>query len=307
MRRTQLEVTMAELETSPLAGGTVHSFSVDASAVGNHEASECLLALIRRQGFGCTRLDRFWRSLVDASITPPEGLLVLGDLSAVAKRSMGVNPHRFAAAVRKTRPYFIVLVRTRTDRHYISAVDELLRVSAMRATICCTPETDFLTCLLKAASALEPDSLIDLRCSPVTRELWIEFGDGLFGSISLARVMPEEEIEDLVLHTATVGDNGNTVEISKKNGDLFRIDASSLRETLSGARRPLAPHTRVGNCVRSARIRAGVSQSMLAEKTGMHQTRISRLEHGQHCPRLDTLERVATVLGCSVAELLSEG
>lgn len=309
---------MAEpLVSSPVDGKST-SFSVDASAIGDCQAAECLLALIRKLGFGCTRFDRFWRSFADESPDfregcSPEGVLVLGDLAILARRYARISIHRWVASVRETRPYFIGLIRTKMDRQYINVAEDLFRACDMRATICRTPETDFPECLIKAASALDPDSLVDVRYSPRTRELWVEFSDGVFGSVILSRLGLHKGARGLMLQTATVGDNGAAVEVLRRDGGLFRIDASAVRDALPGACRPVAPHASVGvphvpvgDRVRSARERAGVSQSVLAMKTGIHQTRISRLEHGRHCPRLDTLERVATVLGCSVTELLSE-
>jgi DNA-binding XRE family transcriptional regulator len=285
----------------------MHSFTVDVSDVGDRGVSESLLALIRKHGFGCTRLDRFWHSFSNLAGKPAQGVLVLGDLGALARHYSLVGPHRWVAAVREARPFFIGLVRTRMDRRYVGITEELLRASDMRATICVTPETDFEDCLQKAASALEPDFLLDVRYSPLTRELWVHFGDGLFGSVTLYRLGLHEQMEDLVLQTVTVVDNGAAVEMLRKSGDPFRVDASFLRGALSGSRRcQPALHVRAGDRVRSARIRAGVSQTTLAARTGIHQTRISRIEHGVHRPRLDTLERMARVLGCSVIELLSE-
>jgi transcriptional regulator with XRE-family HTH domain len=63
----------------------------------------------------------------------------------------------------------------------------------------------------------------------------------------------------------------------------------------------------VGDRVRSARSRAGISQSELAIETGIQQAQVSRLERGHHSPRLYTLKRVAAALGCTPSELLSDG
>ena len=53
----------------------------------------------------------------------------------------------------------------------------------------------------------------------------------------------------------------------------------------------------VGSAVRAARRRAGLSQVELAERTGMTQPAIARLERGLVSPTVMTLDRVARALG----------
>ena len=54
---------------------------------------------------------------------------------------------------------------------------------------------------------------------------------------------------------------------------------------------------RVGSEVRQARERAGVSQMMLAEKCGMRQSALSRIERGATNPTVETLDDIAKALG----------
>jgi DNA-binding XRE family transcriptional regulator len=58
----------------------------------------------------------------------------------------------------------------------------------------------------------------------------------------------------------------------------------------------------VGERIRSLRIRAGLTQSQLAEKSGLPQSHISRLEIGKHSPSRATIEKIATALGLPVSE-----
>ena len=53
----------------------------------------------------------------------------------------------------------------------------------------------------------------------------------------------------------------------------------------------------VGSAVRAARKRAGMSQVELAERTGMTQPAIARVERGSNSPTVITLERIARALG----------
>ena len=56
----------------------------------------------------------------------------------------------------------------------------------------------------------------------------------------------------------------------------------------------------VGSTVRAARRRAGLSQVELAERTGMTQPAIARLERGLVSPTVVTLDRVARALGAEL-------
>lgn len=62
--------------------------------------------------------------------------------------------------------------------------------------------------------------------------------------------------------------------------------------------------TLIGQRLREARKRRGLTQVEMARRTGIHQPNIARLEAGRHTPALETLERLATAIGCPLAELL---
>ena len=61
----------------------------------------------------------------------------------------------------------------------------------------------------------------------------------------------------------------------------------------------------VGETLRTAREKAGLTQTQLGKRTGLDQAVVSRLETGRNRPRIDTLRRIAQGLGLSVSELLS--
>lgn len=58
--------------------------------------------------------------------------------------------------------------------------------------------------------------------------------------------------------------------------------------------------------VRTLREAAGLTQAELAERSGVSQTWISRLERGQENPTLATLRRLAAAFGVRVTDLLDE-
>jgi DNA-binding XRE family transcriptional regulator len=62
----------------------------------------------------------------------------------------------------------------------------------------------------------------------------------------------------------------------------------------------------LGCKVRRLRIDAGFSQQVLAEKSGIFRTYLSRLESGSANPTISVLEALATNLHVEVAELFRE-
>lgn len=58
--------------------------------------------------------------------------------------------------------------------------------------------------------------------------------------------------------------------------------------------------------VRALRQEAGLSQAELADRVGVSQTWISRLELGQGNPTLSTLNRLAEAFDVRIADLLEE-
>ena len=59
----------------------------------------------------------------------------------------------------------------------------------------------------------------------------------------------------------------------------------------------------VGGRIKCFRESAGLTQEQLAERSGLPQSHISRLERGHHSPSFVTLERIALALGIDVSEL----
>lgn len=61
---------------------------------------------------------------------------------------------------------------------------------------------------------------------------------------------------------------------------------------------------RFGRNLLRCRRSAGLSQERLAAAAGMHRTEVGYLEHGQRCPRIDTLVKLACALTVPTDELL---
>lgn len=57
---------------------------------------------------------------------------------------------------------------------------------------------------------------------------------------------------------------------------------------------------RIGQRIAELRMQQGMTQIQLSDVTGIHQPNIVRIEAGRYAANLDTLERIAKALGCTV-------
>lgn len=63
-------------------------------------------------------------------------------------------------------------------------------------------------------------------------------------------------------------------------------------------------HREIAERVRSARLQASLTQSELAERAGLERKSVNRIENNQLSPTIDTLVRIAVVLGCTTSSLV---
>ena len=74
-------------------------------------------------------------------------------------------------------------------------------------------------------------------------------------------------------------------------------------EQSSGAIARMDVRKRVGRNVRRLRDESGLTQEVLADKAGIHQTYLSGVEGGKRNPSVMVLERIAHGLGVDIARL----
>ena len=239
----------------------------------------------------------------------PQRTLVMGDLARIWFHFSACDQSTWVASVRRARPYFLAFLRTNDDRRSAPLIDDLMRSCDQRLLVCGDlAETEQLeACIHEALVALDPESLTDVRYSSATDAFWIQFGDGLGGSTSLADLGIKDLRDELVLESGIPGDRGSTMIVTRTDGSPFEIDSASLRSVLdSEFRQQLrdtahASNATVGARVRSARKAAGITQRELGRRAGLDQAVISNLETGKHDPRAETLRRLARALDLSLA------
>ncbi len=288
--------------------------SVDYSGIGSRRAQDRVRACLGSLGLDGRELTGFWEEFCGSSPEPtiPDRTLVMGDLARIWLHFSACDQSAWVASVRRARPYFLAFIRTNNDRRSVSLIDDLMRSCDQRLLVCGDlDETRQLeACIYEALAALDPESLTDVRYSSVTDSFWIQFGDGLSGSISLADLGIDDLRDVLVLESGIPGNRGAVMILTRTDGSPFEIDSASLRSVLdSEFRRQLQDATlesnaTVGARVRAARKAAGITQYELGQRTGLDQAVISNLETGKHDPRSDTLRRLAQALNLSLAGLL---
>lgn len=80
---------------------------------------------------------------------------------------------------------------------------------------------------------------------------------------------------------------------SDKKKELKSIDPIRMNE--------LEAVAQLVNAIHQRRIEMGWTQKELAEKVGLHQESIARIENGGSIPRLDTVFRLALALGMKIS------
>jgi len=60
----------------------------------------------------------------------------------------------------------------------------------------------------------------------------------------------------------------------------------------------------LGENLRRARERLGITQEEVGHRSGVHPTEVSRIEAGKRDPRISTLERLAKAVGVPPSDLL---
>lgn len=299
-----------------MESATASAVSVDLTEIGRKDTRDWLRGSFEASGRAWRDFTRFWdHFLAGGTEAIPDRTLVIGDLSRLAKRYRSAGAHEWVTSVRRARPIFLALVRTRRDEGVASLVDDMVRDSDLRMIVCRdTQEGDELQhCLAEALRALEPDSVLEVRYSPARDNLWLQFSDGLSGTVEWSDLAVADLRRELVAESACVGSDGRTVELTRVDGNLFEIDSAAIRATLdrefaAAVAEEVADSAELaGLRLRQARQDAGLTQVELSRRTDIDQAVISRLERGRHHPRLDTLRRIAGALNMSVSRLLAGG
>lgn len=302
---------MVKMENDLISRDTLN---VDVSSVANSRVRHELRAALDRLSRETRETDHFWPLFSDGGPrSVPANMLVCADLSHIVRSYQAMERYHWIARIRETRPFILAFIRTQRDEQYVRWADELVRSSDLRVSVCHFRRSQswLSDCLDGAVTSLDPESVLEIRYSRSDSSLWIEFGDGLSGSVRPSDLGFDDPGE-LRLETAAIGPHPSMVQVLDRAGSVIDIDSGSIRALLDPpfarkiAVEAQASSLNLGERVRAQRLRRGVTQAQLAERTGLDQAILSKLERGKHQPRWDTIQRYAQGLELSPEALLSQ-
>ncbi len=215
---------------------------------------------------------------------------------------------------------FVFLVRTANDRRRLGDPEIAMRLGDERFFLCDMSSLSsgsarrreaFLTSYFRALiDRIAPDRVRSAKFSPMDRTLWLEFGDGLERCVAWADLAFAKRL-DFEPVSASAASGGQAVMLLGADGRAIDVDAGALRAAVDPDRREgtlasdNAQRSAVGRRLRALRDERGLSQDVLAARSGIPQESLSRLENGKRDPRLDTLRKLAAGLGMDLAGVLA--
>ncbi len=297
----------------PVGSATI---AYDATPVGS--------AVLRRhiqdalEKLSLTRREDAWRCLMQSAGRrfPDAPTLIIGDLNRL-RAAEGLD----LLAASPASMSFVVLVRTLLDTKLFRQPDIALQLrddaflvldlrDCTRANEAACAER-LSECFRAVVQRLQPGRVRAARYSFDDGVLWLEFGDGLERAVEWAGLSTLSRLPFTPV-SAAVREHGQSVRLVAIDGSEYDIDAGALRSAVDARhrqatrRRHAAERVEVGKRIRGIRERLGLSQEEVAERSGVPQESLSRIENGHRDPRLDTLRRLACALEMDVSALLAE-
>jgi len=299
--------------------GVSDGLYVDLTRIGAVSFRKAIKRELASLGYQPKPFAHFWASLESGNAGAiPANLVVMADLSRLAEAFADARRNVWRMCVRQSRVLLVAFLRGRSDIRCADTVDEIRRASEGRLRVCTAHKPLSSHLRQHLADALEfsdPETLVDVRFSEPDRTVWLEFADGLRRVLSWSTLSSamnlDRERPALRPETIRIGDHPETLELLDVRGREFQIDSAAIRALLDTrlAKNVYAASeaaaASLGDRLRLGRESSRLTQSQLADRSGLTQEMISNLERGKHQPRFETLEKYAKGLGLSVAALLA--
>jgi DNA-binding XRE family transcriptional regulator len=293
--------------------------NIDFTEIKEKRSKNAIKGLIEDKDFHFSELYNFWYHFEKDENDVIENAIVFIDLYSLIKHLERINKERWTYKVKKSRPYFISIIRNKRDERVAVLIDNLLKISDNRLTVIkathhfskSKDRTVFLDEFNKIIERnFTPNALKKVAFNKVKESFIVEFNDDVYGEITLKELGIQDLKEQLLLESAQISEHGNALEIFTQEGEIFDIDALVLKSMLSKeSKDEIDKETKltaqnVGARIKSVRKKLKITQKELAKATDIDQAIISKIETGKHLPRVDTIERIANGLGVTMSQLL---
>lgn len=297
---------------------TADGVLVDLTRIGAPSFRKAIKRELAILGYHPKPFARFWASLDSGDFgTIPVNLVVMADLSRLAEVFARTRRDVWRSCIRRSNALLVAFLRGRSDLRCADAIDDIVRASEGRLRVCTVRKPLSGHLRQHLADLLEPpdpEALVDVRFSEADRTVWLEFADGLRRALPWSTLSSALDLDEarpaLRPETIRIGDHPETLELLDARGREFQIDSAAIRALLDTRlaknvdAASEAAAASLGDRLRLRREAARLTQSQLADRSGLTQEMISNLERGKHQPRFETLERYAKGLGLSVPALL---
>jgi len=290
-----------------------------ASAVIDYDASAIGSRVVREQAERVLDELSLRRTRGTVGVTRPDAVigqrvLIVGDLHRLSG-SQGLD-HLAATPAWMS---YVVLVRTESDRRLLRDPDVAMHLNDRLLLLDLTTlkwrdssASSALRAYLRAVvEQLRPDRVRSARFAAVDDVLWLEFGDGLARALNWSALSFASRIGFAPV-SAAARRHGQAVVLVAAAGQESTVDAAVLRgEVDAGFAAQVAErdHTErevAGSRIRHIRESRGLSQQEVAERSGVPQESLSRIENGHRDPRLETLRKLAAAFGIDLPKLLAQ-
>jgi DNA-binding XRE family transcriptional regulator len=139
-------------------------------------------------------------------------------------------------------------------------------------------------------------------------EVLVVLGDG--NTVLIDRPLNESDDGSEIVSIG-LAEDATTAALELQTGVQLQLRATGVRPSqehhgLNGGNGLPLNGAKLGQRLRELRRGAGLTQAELARRTGIHRPNIARVEAGRHTPSLDTLNRLASAIGVSTTQVLSE-
>lgn len=153
--------------------------------------------------------------------------------------------------------------------------------------------------LTKRKTSLQPEKTIEeVSLSLDGKKIIFLFENGQ-GVRVLRSLLPPDDGSPIT--HLEIFDHGCAVAIHQASGNHYDLPWDSVKFYAQGGKKG---EFTLGSRIRLLRKKLNLSQAQLAWRTSLSRVQIARLENNRSEPTLDTIEKIAKVTGCTIAEFL---